>query len=297
VTAPHPQGVLVVDDSGDRKDGHATAHVGRQWLERLGKTDNGVVTVTTVWANECVYYPLHAQPYTPAAYFPGGKNDPAFHTKPQLAAALVGKAIAAGFPCAAVVADCAYGDNDTFRHAVGQTAGLPHVLALKPNAGCGVGPTGHTHRGRRPPAGLGRTTPAWGVAEDPAPVPGRAYPDLVGRGCGVGRVGSVAAGTAGRGRALLRTAHVGGAKLQTGQRRTGLGRFPSPLRHRDPPASGPGAMRVLVVLEHGPGWQCGVDNGAGAGGHRQLQREGDPAAAHRFRCRTGRRYCAWCEAD
>ncbi|MFD7446968.1 transposase [Streptomyces sp. NPDC059909] len=69
-TAPHPGGVLVVDDSGDRKDGKATAHVGRQWLGRLGKTDNGVVTVTTLWADERVYYPLHAVPYTPAHHFP-----------------------------------------------------------------------------------------------------------------------------------------------------------------------------------------------------------------------------------
>jgi len=42
--------VLVIDDSGDRKDGTKTAHVGRQWLGRYGKTGNGVVTVTTVWA-------------------------------------------------------------------------------------------------------------------------------------------------------------------------------------------------------------------------------------------------------
>src|SRR5215211_8662555 len=28
VTAPHAQGVLVIDDTGDRKDGTATAHVG-----------------------------------------------------------------------------------------------------------------------------------------------------------------------------------------------------------------------------------------------------------------------------
>ena len=49
-TAPHGGGVLVIDDSGDRKDGTKTAHVGRQWLGRYGKTDNGVVTVTTVWA-------------------------------------------------------------------------------------------------------------------------------------------------------------------------------------------------------------------------------------------------------
>ncbi|MBS2546927.1 transposase [Catenulispora sp. NL8] len=39
-TAPHECGVLVIDDSGDRKDGTATAHIGRQWLGRLGKTDN-----------------------------------------------------------------------------------------------------------------------------------------------------------------------------------------------------------------------------------------------------------------
>jgi SRSO17 transposase len=52
VTAPHGGGVLVIDDSGDRKDGTKTAHVGHQWLGRYGKTDNGVVTVTTVWADE-----------------------------------------------------------------------------------------------------------------------------------------------------------------------------------------------------------------------------------------------------
>ncbi len=75
-TAPHDGGVLVIDDSGDRKDGTATAHVGRQWLGRLGKTDNGVVTVTTLWADERLYYPLHAVPYTPARHFPKGPQRP-----------------------------------------------------------------------------------------------------------------------------------------------------------------------------------------------------------------------------
>src|SRR6266568_206457 len=65
-TAPHGGGVLVIDDSGDRKDGTKTAHVGHQWLGRYGKTDNGVVTVTTLWADERLYYPVHALPYTPA---------------------------------------------------------------------------------------------------------------------------------------------------------------------------------------------------------------------------------------
>lgn len=44
--------MLGIDDSGDRKDGTATANVGRQWLGRYGKTDNGIVTVTTLWADE-----------------------------------------------------------------------------------------------------------------------------------------------------------------------------------------------------------------------------------------------------
>ena len=63
-TAPHDDGVIVIDDSWDRKDGTATAHVGRQWLGRLGKTDNGIVTVTTVWTDGRVYHPLHATPWT-----------------------------------------------------------------------------------------------------------------------------------------------------------------------------------------------------------------------------------------
>jgi hypothetical protein len=96
-TAPHDGGVIVIDDSGDRKDGRATAHVGRQWLGRYGKTDNGIGTVTTVWTDGRVYYPLHAQPDTPAHHFARGRSDPAFRTKPQLAAGFAARAKAAGF--------------------------------------------------------------------------------------------------------------------------------------------------------------------------------------------------------
>jgi hypothetical protein len=133
-TAPHEHGVLVIDDSGDRKYGQATAHVGHQWLGRWGKTENCVVTVTTVWADEHVYYPLHAQLYTPAHHFARGRNDPGFRTKPQLAADLVRRALGVPIRCAAVVADCAYGDNEEFRVELRRT-GLPYVVALKPHKG------------------------------------------------------------------------------------------------------------------------------------------------------------------
>jgi hypothetical protein len=131
-TAPHDGGVIVIDDSGDRKDGTATANVGRQWLGRLGKTDNGTVTVTTVWADGRVYYPLHASPYTPAHHFARGRSDPAFRTKPQAALAARGKE--AGFGCRAVVADCAYSVSDDWYLAL-REAGLAYVVALKPHRG------------------------------------------------------------------------------------------------------------------------------------------------------------------
>jgi len=111
-TAPRGGGVLVIDDSGDRKDGTATAHVGRQYLGRYGKTDNGIVTVTTLWADERLYYPVHAVPYTPARHFAKGKSDPEFRTKLAIGAELAVRARAAGFAFCAVVADCAYGDQD-----------------------------------------------------------------------------------------------------------------------------------------------------------------------------------------
>ncbi|MFD8978589.1 transposase [Streptomyces sp. NPDC059564] len=151
-TAPHDQGVLVIDDSGDRKAGTATARVGRQWLGRYGKTDNGIVTVTTVCADARLYYPLHAVPYPPAHHFPKKRNDPDFQTKPALATTLARRAHDAGVPFRAVVADCGYGDNDEFRHTL-REAGLPFVMALKPHRGRprnGTGPRGGPHRPHQP---------------------------------------------------------------------------------------------------------------------------------------------------
>jgi hypothetical protein len=133
-TQPHDQGVLVLDDTGDRKAGTHTAHVGRQYLGSIGKIDNGIVAVTSLWADEQVYYPLHVRPYTPAKGLPNGRQDPAFRTKPQLAEELVEAALVAGVRFRAVVADCFYGDHLEFRGALTR-AERPYVLAVKPSSG------------------------------------------------------------------------------------------------------------------------------------------------------------------
>ncbi len=131
-TAPDATGALVIDETGDRKDGTKTAHVGRQYLGNVGKIDNGVVSVGALWADERVYYPLDVEPYTPAPWFARGKADPAFRTKPQIALDLVTEAVAAGIPFRAVVADCFYGEHDAFRRGL-HACGIGYVLALKPS--------------------------------------------------------------------------------------------------------------------------------------------------------------------
>jgi SRSO17 transposase len=131
-TAPVESGALVIDETGDRKDGKASAHVGRQYLGGIGKTENGVVSVSSLYADERLYYPLEVEPYTPAHHFEGGKTDPAFRTKPRIALQLVERAIEMEIPFRAVVGDILYGEHREFRRAL-QSRGIPYVLAVKPS--------------------------------------------------------------------------------------------------------------------------------------------------------------------
>lgn len=131
-TAPHAGGVLVIDETGDRKWGTQTAHVGRQYLGSIGKIDNGVVSVSSLWADASMYYPLEVEPYTPAHWFAKGKHDTAFRTKPTIAIELVKRAQALTVPFRAVVADAFYGSHLGFRGDLA-ALGVPYVLAEKPS--------------------------------------------------------------------------------------------------------------------------------------------------------------------
>jgi SRSO17 transposase len=133
-TRPHDGGVLVIDETGIKKDGNQTDHVARQYLGSLGKVDNGLVAVSSLWADERLYYPLHVLPYTPAERLRQGKKDPAFRTKPQLAMQLVDAALSLGVAFRAVVGDCLYGESEHLEGAL-FAAGVPYVLALRPSKG------------------------------------------------------------------------------------------------------------------------------------------------------------------
>ena len=131
-TTTDRKGVLVIDEHGDRKWGTKTAHVGRQWLANIGKTDNGVVSVTSLWADEGVYWPMDFEPYTPAHHFEGGKNDPKFRTKLKIASELVELAVERSISFRAVVADSFYGEDEGFKQSLSEL-GVGYVLALKPS--------------------------------------------------------------------------------------------------------------------------------------------------------------------
>ena len=69
---------LIIDDSGHRKSGNFTAGVGRQYIGEIGKTDNGVVVVTTHLYDGVKSLPLDIALYQKADSFPKGKKDPEF---------------------------------------------------------------------------------------------------------------------------------------------------------------------------------------------------------------------------
>src|SRR5215213_7361904 len=131
-SAPSEQSVLVIDEHGDRKWGKKTAHVGRQWLANLGKTESGVVSVSSLLADEKIYWPVNFEPYTPAHHFGGGKEDPEFRTKLKIASQLVESAAEEGIPFRAVVADSFYGEDEGFKRSLSEL-GVGYVMALKPS--------------------------------------------------------------------------------------------------------------------------------------------------------------------
>src|SRR5436190_261590 len=132
LTVPSEHGVLVIDEHGDRKAGTHMAHVGRQYLGNLGKVDNGVVSVTSLWADEGIYYPVDFEPYTPAHHYEKGEKDPGFRTKLKIALQLVNRAMEVGIPFRAVVADSFYGEDYSLRQEL-RALQKAYVLALKPS--------------------------------------------------------------------------------------------------------------------------------------------------------------------
>ena len=105
---------LIVDDSGQRKSGNFTSGVGRQYIGEIGKTDNGIVVVTTHLYDGKKSLPLDIELYQHASSLPEGKKDLEFKKKPELALALIDRSLQRGYRPGIVVIDAGYGNNTTF---------------------------------------------------------------------------------------------------------------------------------------------------------------------------------------
>lgn len=105
---------LIVDDSGQRKSGNFTAGVGRQYIGEIGKTDNGIVVVTTHLYDGRKSLPLDIELYQHANSLPEGKIDAGFEQKPELAIKLIDLTLKRGHQPGIVIVDAGYGNNTSF---------------------------------------------------------------------------------------------------------------------------------------------------------------------------------------
>lgn len=105
---------LIVDDSGHRKSGNFTAGVGRQYIGEIGKTENGIVVVTTHLYDGVKSVPLDIELYRHARSLAEGKKDPEFVKKPEIALALIDRSLERGYRPGIVLIDAGYGNNTSF---------------------------------------------------------------------------------------------------------------------------------------------------------------------------------------
>lgn len=154
-------GVLIGDDTGFEKKGACSAGVQRQYTGTAGKITNCQVGVFLAYASGRGRALIDRELYLPRSWVADAArrtaarvpSEVAFTTKPQLLAAMIGRAADAGIPFGWVTADEAYGDNGPLR-AFLEERQISYVLAVS-----------RTHRaataaGPVPAAALARRLPA-----------------------------------------------------------------------------------------------------------------------------------------
>lgn len=102
---------LIIDDSGHRKSGNFTYGVGRQYIGEIGKTDNGNVVVTSHLYDGKKSLPIDIELYQHSSSLADGKEDNAFHKKPDIALSLVERTLKRGYRPGIVIMDAGYGNN------------------------------------------------------------------------------------------------------------------------------------------------------------------------------------------
>src|SRR3954454_8625700 len=132
--------VLVIDATGFLKKGAKSAGVARQYSGTAGRIENCQIGVFLAYAAPAGRTFIDRELYLPKAWIEDRERcaaagigpDVDFQTKPELALAMLSRALEAGVPAGWIAADEVYGQDKRLRVWCEQH-GLPYVLATRSN--------------------------------------------------------------------------------------------------------------------------------------------------------------------
>jgi SRSO17 transposase len=132
-----PDGVLVVDETGDLKKGSATVGVQRQYTGTAGRIENAQVAVYLVNAGPRGHAMIDRELYLPRSWTndpdrldeAGVADDIDFATKPALATGMLTRALRSGVPARWLAGDEVYGADPGLR-AECEAQQIGYVLAI-----------------------------------------------------------------------------------------------------------------------------------------------------------------------
>jgi SRSO17 transposase len=134
----HPDGVLIVDETGFLKKGTGSVGAQRQYTGTAGRIENAQVAVFLAYATPLGHALIDRRLYLPQKSWcadtdrctaAGIPADTVFMTKPMLAKQAILDALAGGVPVRWVTADEVYGGDPKLRDAL-QDNGIGYVLAV-----------------------------------------------------------------------------------------------------------------------------------------------------------------------
>jgi SRSO17 transposase len=138
MTRRHALTAWIVDDTGFPKKGTHSVGVTRQYCGQLGKQENCRVAVSVSLATEQASIPATFQLYLPEIWANDAKRrkqagvpkEIRFQTKPDMALAHIRSLVSEDVPRGVVLADAAYGNDNTFREGL-EALGLSYVVGIQ----------------------------------------------------------------------------------------------------------------------------------------------------------------------
>jgi len=138
MTRREPVQSWICDDTGFLKQGKHSVGVQRQYTGSAGKVTNCQVGASLTFATQTMHLPVDFELYLPHSWADDPTrraeakipNDVQFRTKPQLALAMIDRALSAELPKGTVLADASYGNNGNFRVGLRQR-GLSYAVDIE----------------------------------------------------------------------------------------------------------------------------------------------------------------------